>query len=46
MAAVRKTQQEIERTLKKVNEGIDEFKDTWEQMDDATDVSPKVPLFL
>eukprot|EP00897_Mesotaenium_endlicherianum_P008779 jgi/Mesen1/792/ME000110S_11065 len=36
MAATRKMQTEIERTLKKVQEGIEEFQALWEKMEEAT----------
>ena len=41
MAATRKVQLEIERTLKKVQEGIEEFTETWEKMEDTSDVSQR-----
>ncbi|GBG88882.1 hypothetical protein CBR_g48494 [Chara braunii] len=41
MAAVKKMQLEIERTLKKVQEGSDVFQATWEKMNQATEASKK-----
>ncbi|CAI5982947.1 unnamed protein product [Closterium sp. NIES-65] len=41
MAASRKMHLEMERTLKRVQEGIDEFQSTWQKMDEATDVTKK-----
>ena len=40
MAATRKLQIEIERTLKKVQQALDEFRSTWEKMDNASEVPP------
>eukprot|EP00850_Spirogloea_muscicola_P002288 SM000008S22377 [mRNA] locus=s8:1302711:1309258:+ [translate_table: standard] len=37
----KKMQLEVERTLKKVQEGLDEFGRTWEKMDQATDAAKK-----
>ena len=40
MAATRKLQIEVERTLKKVQQALDDFRATWEKMDDASEVLP------
>lgn len=41
MVATRKLQIEIERTLKKVQQALDDFRATWGKMDDASEVLPR-----
>lgn len=39
--AHRKLQQEIERTLKKIDEGVEQFEDTWDKVKSAANANLK-----